>query len=242
LSAALQDPALASRLAALDWNRLAEELLERGFATTSPVLDAAACAALRSVWDDGGAWRKHVSMARHGYGRGEYRYFGYPLPATVQMLREGLYPPLARVAGEWARRLREARTFPGTLEEFLAACHGAGQCRPTPLLLRYGSGDYNCLHQDLYGAIHFPFQAALLLSEPDVDFSGGEIVLVEQRPRAQSRATVVPLHRGELLLFAVDARPRAGPRGWHRVRLRHGVSELGSGERFTLGIIFHDAG
>jgi hypothetical protein len=180
-------------------------------------------------------------MARHGYGQGEYKYFAYELPALVQTLRKTLYPPLAAIANDWHRRLGRESGFPDTLDRYLARCHAAGQVRPTPLILKYGPGDYNCLHQDLYGELAFPLQVAFLLSRPGEDFMGGEFVLTEQRPRMQSRAEVVSLRQGEGVIFAVNQRPMQGGRGAYRVAMRHGVSRLRSGERFTLGVIFHDA-
>ena len=225
----------------LDWERIAADLDAQGWALTGPALAPADCAALAGLYGDDARFRSTVVMARHGYGRGEYRYFAYPLPASVQALREALYPPLAEVANRWAERLGEARRFPATLEEMLARCHAAGQRRPTPLLLTYGEGDYNCLHQDLYGEHVFPLQAAFLLDAPGRDFTGGEFVLVEQRPRQQSRAQVVPLGQGEGVIFAVRERPAQGTRGVHRRVLRHGVSTVTGGRRRTLGVIFHDA-
>jgi hypothetical protein len=180
-------------------------------------------------------------MARHGFGRGEYRYFRYPLPPLLAGMRSALYPPLARIANRWAGRLDQATRYPASHAEFLDQCHAAGQTRPTPLLLQYVTGDFNCLHQDLYGALAFPLQVAVLLSKPGQDFSGGEFVLTEQRPRMQSRAEVVPLDRGDAVIFAVHTRPVRGSRGDYRVNLRHGVSRLRGGMRHTLGIIFHDA-
>ena len=180
-------------------------------------------------------------MARHGFGRGEYKYFAYPLPPLVARLRHGLYPPLAGIANRWQERMRLGTRFPESPDEYLARCHAAGQTRPTPLLLRYGAGDYNCLHQDLYGEQVFPLQVAVLLSAPGVDFTGGEFVLTEQRPRMQSRVMVVPLARGDGVVFAVNQRPARGTRGDYRVTLRHGVSKLHTGRRHTLGLIFHDA-
>lgn len=186
-------------------------------------------------------YRSKVVMARHGFGLGEYKYFAYPLPATHQLLREALYPPLAQVANQWQRAMGIERDFPSTLELMLQRCHAADQKRPTPLILKYQAGDYNCLHQDLYGEHVFPLQAAFLLSKPHHDFTGGEFVLVEQRPRMQSKPQVVPLQQGEAVIFAVHQRPKQGTRGTYRVNLRHGVSEITSGHRFTTGIIFHDA-
>ncbi len=224
-----------------DWERIAADLDAQGWALTGPLLSPAECAALAGLYDDEARFRKQVIMARHGYGRGAYKYFAYPLPQPVQALREGLYPPLAEVANRWAERLGEARRFPPTLAQMLDRCHAAGQVRPTPLLLTYGEGDYNCLHQDLYGEHVFPLQAAFLLDAPGRDFTGGEFVLVEQRPRQQSRPQVVPLTQGQGVIFAVRERPAEGSRGVHRRILRHGVSTVLSGRRRTMGIIFHDA-
>jgi hypothetical protein len=225
----------------LDWGRIAADLDAQGWALTGPVLGEAECAELAGLYDRPDGFRSRVVMARHGYGRGEYRYFAYPLPGPVQALREGLYGRLAPVANLWAERMSLEPRFPATLEEMLGRCRRAGQLRPTPLMLTYGPGDYNCLHQDLYGEQVFPLQAAFLLDEPGRDFEGGELVLVEQRPRQQSRAHVVPLTRGQGVIFAVRERPAESARGWSRRALRHGVSVLRSGRRRTLGLIFHDA-
>ena len=225
----------------LDWTRIAAELDARGWALSGPLLSAETCAELAALYDQTELFRSRVVMARHGYGRGEYQYFAYPLPDPVQALRQSLYPPLAEVANRWAQRLGEDRRFPTALDEMLARCHAGGQARPTPLMLTYGPGDYNCLHQDLYGEHVFPLQAAILLDEPGRDFEGGEFVLVEQRPRQQSAPQVVPLGQGEAVIFAVRERPADGTRGVHRRLLRHGVSEIRSGRRRTLGVIFHDA-
>ena len=225
----------------LDWQRIASELDEHGCATTGPLLTAKACAQLIESYDDDTHFRSRIVMARHGFGQGEYKYFAAPLPQTVANLRTRFYPPLAEIANRWNASLGIAARFPETLDAYLARCHKAGQTRPTPLLLRYGPGDYNCLHQDLYGEHVFPLQLAILLSEPGSDFTGGEFVLTEQRPRHQSRVEVVPLRRGEGVLFPVHHRPVAGTRGTYRVTMRHGVSRLRSGHRMTLGIIFHDA-
>jgi uncharacterized protein len=234
-------PALAERIAGLAWDRIDSELNERGWALTGPILGGSECAALIAAYDHDAAFRSRVIMAHHGFGQGEYKYFAYPLPATVATLRASLYPPLAAAANRWAAALGGAEGFPEDHARYLARCHATGQRRPTPLLLRYGAGDYNCLHQDLYGDLVFPLQATVLLSSPGEDFTGGEFVLTEQRPRMQSRAEVVPLARGEAVIFAVSQRPVRGSRGAYRVTMRHGVSRLRSGRRFTLGIIFHDA-
>lgn len=219
----------------------AETLATRGSAVISSLLGPEQCRALASLWSEPAHFRSHVVMQRHGYGRGEYQYFTYPLPEPVERLRQALYPPLAEVANRWNAQLGRDRRFPTTLEGWLGECHGGGQRRPTPLLLRYGPGDYNCLHRDLYGDLVFPLQVAILLSDPTRDFTGGEFMLVEQRPRMQSRGEVVPLAQGDAVVFATNERPVAGTRGFHRTAMRHGVSSLRSGERFTLGIIFHDA-
>ncbi|HKP24539.1 MAG TPA: 2OG-Fe(II) oxygenase [Dongiaceae bacterium] len=229
------------QIAALDWQRIASELDEHGCALTGPLLSAEDCAQLIDCYDDDARFRSKIVMARHGFGQGEYKYFAAPLPQTIAKLRMRFYPPLAEIANRWNTSLGAATRFPDTLDAFLARCHKAGQTRPTPLLLKYGPGDYNCLHQDLYGEHVFPLQLAVLLSEPKRDFTGGEFVLTEQRPRRQSRVEVVPLGRGEGVIFPVHHRPVAGTRGTYRVTMRHGVSRLRSGHRMTLGIIFHDA-
>jgi hypothetical protein len=225
----------------LDWTRIAAELDAHGCATTGPLLDAAACAGLAALYDTDAGFRSRIVMARHGFGRGEYKYFAAPLPDRVMALRAGFWPHLARIANRWNEAMGLAPRFPADHAAFLARCHAAGQTRPTPLLLRYGPGDYNCLHQDLYGEHVFPLQVAILLSDPRRDFTGGEFVLTEQRPRMQSRAEVVPLRQGEGVIFAVHHRPVQGTRGTYRVMLRHGVSRIRSGRRHTLGVIFHDA-
>lgn len=225
----------------LDWARITADLDAQGWALTGPVLNAEDCGDLAALYGREDGFRSRVVMARHGYGQGEYRYFSYPLPDQVQALRQGLYPRLASVANLWAERLAIPTRFPQTLDEMLARCHAAGQRRPTPLMLTYRPGDYNCLHQDLYGKHVFLLQAAFLLDTPGEDFDGGEFVIVEQRPRQQSRAHVVPLTRGQGVIFAVRDRPADGVRGVHRRVLRHGVSELRSGKRRALGVIFHDA-
>jgi hypothetical protein len=232
--------AIEQRVAALPWDRLGALLSAQGYATI-PLLDPGECAGLRALYGDDAAFRKTIVMERHAYGRGEYRYWGYPLPPLVGGLRRALYRGLRPVANEWRRRLGEDSLYPTELDSYLDTCHAAGQLKPTPLILRYVADGFNCLHQDLYGEHVFPIQATVLLSAPDSDFAGGEFVLVEQRPRAQSRAEVVPLAQGEMVLFAVNHRPAHGTRGDHRVALRHGVSRVRSGERYTLGVILHDA-
>ena len=225
----------------LDWQRIAKELDKHGCATTGPLLPPETCAPLIDSYDDDKRFRSKIVMARHGFGQGEYKYFATPVPQTIATLRARFYPPLAEIANRWNTSLGVATRFPDTLEAFLARCHKAGQTRPTPLLLKYGPGDYNCLHQDLYGEHVFPLQLAILLSDPKRDFTGGEFVLTEQRPRRQSRVEVVPLGLGEGVIFPVHHRPVAGTRGTYRVIMRHGVSRLRAGHRMTLGIIFHDA-
>jgi hypothetical protein len=232
---------IGARIAALDWARIAVELDTNGYATTGTLLHGDECAALAAAYDDAAAFRSKVIMARHGFGRGEYQYFTYPLPEPVQTLRTALYPNLAGIANRWNEALKRDTAYPDDLKRYLAACHRAGQKRPTPLLLKYEAGDYNCLHRDLYGDEVFPLQATFLLNDPAHDFTGGEFVLTEQRPRMQSRAAVVKLEQGKGVIFAVYERPVAGKRGTYRVAMRHGVSRLHSGRRFTLGVIFHDA-
>jgi uncharacterized protein len=224
----------------IDWTAIAAQLDQTGSATLPALLTPAACDEVAAMYD-AAAFRSTVIMGRHGFGRGEYRYFAYPLPSPVQALRAALYPHLVPIANGWYERLEIETRFPLDHAEFLDRCHAAGQARPTPLLLRYGAGDYNCLHQDLYGEHVFPLQVAILLSEPGVEFSGGEFVLTEQRPRMQSRVSVVPLAKGDAVIFAVNDRPVLGTRGEYRVKMRHGVSALRDGRRHTLGVIFHDA-
>jgi hypothetical protein len=233
--------AIAARVAALDWAGIAADLDAWGAAVTGPLLSPGECRELVALYADDDRFRSTVVMARHGYGRGEYRYFGYPLPDPVAALRTAFHAPLAAIANRWAARLGEDRRYPADPAEWLAACHAAGQTRPTPLLLRYGPGDYNRLHQDLYGEHVFPLQAAILLSDPAADFTGGEFLLTEQRQRMQSRAEVLGLRQGEAAIFPVSGRPVEGGRGVQRAAMRHGVSRLRSGERYTLGIILHDA-
>ncbi|MDB4976701.1 MAG: oxygenase, catalysing oxidative methylation of damaged family protein [Myxococcaceae bacterium] len=226
----------------VDWNKAETELEASGFSVLPSLLSPTECAALVALYDgEPTRFRKQIVMARHGYGRGEYKYFAYPLPAWLASLRAALYAPLVPIANRWYEAMSLPARFPVRHAEFLERCHQAGQQRPTPLLLRYGPGDYNCLHQDLYGEHVFPLQIAVLLSAREEDFSGGELVLTEQRPRMQSRASVVTLERGDAIVFAVHQRPVRGARGSYRVNMRHGVSTLRTGHRHTLGIIFHDA-
>jgi hypothetical protein len=224
----------------LDDAAIAADLDATGASLVPGLVSASGCDAIVAMYDEP-IFRSTVVMARHNFGRGEYRYFAYPLPPAIQALRESLYPRLAPIANRWHERLSIDTRFPPDHASFLERCHAAGQTRPTPLLLRYGPGDYNCLHQDLYGEHVFPLQVAILLSQPTADFTGGELVLTEQRPRMQSRVSVVPLAKGDAIIFAVNLRPVAGVRGDYRVAMRHGVSALRSGHRHTLGIIFHDA-
>ncbi len=233
--------ALAGVVAALDFERIEGDLAAQGWALTSPLLSAAQCGSLVGAYDEPALFRSRIVMARHGFGRGEYQYFTYPLPPLVAALRTAFYPPLAAIANRWSMMLGEPVRYPKTHARYLAECRRGGQVSATPLLLRYRVGDYNCLHQDLYGALHFPLQIAFLLDRPGVDFTGGEFLLTEQRPRMQSRGEVVPLGQGEGVIFAVNRRPVMGSRGPYRVVMRHGVSRLRSGHRHTLGIIFHDA-
>jgi len=225
----------------LEWAAIGRELDAYGCAVLPRILLPAECVAIADTYDDDRLFRSSVVMARHGFGRGEYRYFAYPLPPLIAELRTVLYPPLAVVANRWQDALGRDARYPATHAEYIDRCHRAGQPRPTPLLLRYGAGDYNCLHQDLYGEHVFPLQVACLLSEPGRDFTGGEFVLTEQRPRMQSRVEVVPLRQGQAVVFAVSSRPAQGARGVYRVTMRHGVSRVRTGQRHTLGIIFHDA-
>lgn len=230
-----------ARLAPYDWTRHAEELGNTGHTILPKLLAPAECRAMAELYAEDEPFRSRVVMARHGFGRGEYRYFSYPLPDLLGGLRTALYPQLVGIANDWNRRMNLDPHYPPSHADFLKRCHDAGQTRPTPLLLQYGPGDYNCLHQDLYGALVFPIQVAILLSAPGADFTGGEFILTEQRPRMQSRAEVVPLTQGDAVAFAVNSRPQQGSRGTYRVTLRHGVSNVRSGQRHTLGIIFHDA-
>jgi hypothetical protein len=232
---------LAARVRGLDFAAASRALDAHGFAVLPRLLDGAECRELAALYDDRRRFRSRVVMARHKFGSGEYQYFANPLPPLVAGLRSLLYPPLARIANRWSESLRSEVRFPERLADYLARCHAAGQTRPTPLLLRYGEGDYNCLHQDLYGDEVFPLQLTILLSQPGHEFTGGEFLLTEQRPRMQSRAEVVPLAQGDAVVFPVRERPVQGSRGCYRVQMRHGVSRLRSGHRTTLGVIFHDA-
>lgn len=232
---------ITAAVAELDWVALEHDLDVQGWSITPPLLDPASCRELAAAYDLDHGFRRRVVMARHGFGQGEYRYFAYPLPPLVGKLREALYTPLASVANRWAAALGSDIVYPARHAGFIDRCHLGGQTRPTPLLLRYGPGDHNRLHQDLYGPLAFPLQAVFLLSDPETDFTGGELVLTEQRPRQQTRVHVVPLVQGAAAIFAVSARPVMGARGAYRAQLRHGVSTVRSGHRQTLGIIFHDA-
>jgi uncharacterized protein len=233
--------AIAARVNAIDWTQAGLDLDAQGCAVLQGLLSPQECRALAALYADDKHFRSRVVMGRHGFGRGEYKYFAYPLPELIAELRPALYARLHDVANRWNEAMGIDIRYPEQHAAFLERCHAAGQTRPTPLLLQYGAGDYNCLHQDLYGEHVFPLQVAILLSEPGRDFSGGEFVLTEQRPRMQSRPEVVPLRQGDAVAFAVHVRPVQGTRGFYRVNLRHGVSRIRSGHRHTIGIIFHDA-
>jgi uncharacterized protein len=232
---------IKARVATLDWTAIASALERYGCATTGALLSAEQCATLTQSYGADAPFRSRIVMSRHGFGRGEYKYFAYPLPEFVAALRTALYPPLAQIANRWNAAMGVDVKYPPEHTAYLQRCHKAGQVKPTPLLLQYGEGDYNCLHQDIYGENIFPLQVAFLLSRPGDDFTGGEFVLTEQRPRMQSRAEVVPLQQGEGVIFPVHHRPVQGTRGTYRVNMRHGVGRLRSGHRHTLGVIFHDA-
>lgn len=235
------DISAEARVTAYDWHSLAKELDSYGCAVLPGLLSPDECRAIAALYSDKNHFRSHIIMARHGFGKGEYRYFNYPLPDLIGELRTALYPHLSDVANQWNQRMGIIQRFPDDHGSFLQQCRDAGQTRPTPLLLQYVPGDFNCLHQDLYGDLAFPIQVAILLSQPFRDFTGGEFVLTEQRPRMQSRAEVVPLLQGDAVAFAVHNRPVQGTKGNYRVNLRHGVSRVRSGKRHTVGIIFHDA-
>lgn len=237
----MKDQAIEQRISDLDWPGIEASLDASGVAATGPLLTPAECDGLARTYDNDEAFRSRIVMAQHGFGQGEYKYFAYPLPGTIAALRAAVYPRLAPLANRWHEAMGIDVRFPDGLDEFLERCHAAGQERPTPLLLRYREGDFNCLHQDLYGDHVFPLQLAILLSEPGKDFEGGQFVVTEQRPRMQSRAEVVDLRKGHGVIFAVRHRPKQGTRGTYRVTLRHGVSTVRKGERYTAGVIFHDA-
>lgn len=243
-AARIQTPAISkveSRINSLDWQRITAGLHEQGWARTGEVLTEDECRELRKLYVNGELFRSRVVMARHRFGLGEYKYFAYPLPDVVAGLRESLYARLAVVANEWSLKLGGKPEYPGTHREFIALCHARGQTRPTPLMLRYESGGYNCLHQDLYGAVYFPLQTVFMLDRPERDFEGGEFVLVEQRPRAQSSAQVIAPRQGEGVIFTTRWRPVQGARGHYRVNIKHGVSTVTRGIRHTLGVVYHDA-
>ena len=235
------DKTISGRLSRLDWSAVRESLWEFGYARTPTVLTARECKALIDLYSSAPAFRSHIIMSRYRFGRGDYKYFHYPLPPLVQELREHSYPYLAAIANEWNQALGSPSAFPERHSDFLAACRNQGQTRATPLLLHYETGDFNCLHQDLYGAVAFPLQITCFLSQPGVDYEGGEFVLVEQQPRAQSKAEVVAPAQGEMVIFATRYRPAKGARGYYRTSLRHGVSRVKRGVRFTLGVIYHEA-
>ena len=241
LARSVVPPDVITRVTAIDWTQMAAELDAQGATVVEGLLTPPECRALAALYPHDEAFRSRVVMARHGFGSGEYKYFAYPLPTLIAELRAQLYPRLVPIANRWSAELGLAIDYPDDHAGFLERCHAAGQARPTPLLLAYGEGDYNCLHQDLYGAHVFPLQVAILLSEPGRDFTGGEFVMTEQRPRMQSRPMVLPLGQGDAAVFAVHHRPVHGTRGIYRVNLRHGVSRVRSGCRHTAGIIFHDA-
>jgi hypothetical protein len=232
---------IQDRLAQLDWKAIEASLWQRGYVKTDPLLTADECDALVALYGKDQLFRSRIDMKRFRFGEGEYKYFTYPLPPLVQSLRETIYPRLAVIANAWTKAFGQPDMFPLSHDTLLAFCRRKGQTKPTPLLLRYGAGDYNCLHQDLYGTVAFPLQLTVFLSQPGRDFSGGEFLLVEQRPRAQSRGEVLAPEQGEMVIFATRHRPVQGSRGYYRVNMRHGVSTVRSGSRFTLGVIFHDA-
>jgi len=234
-------PVLEERLERVAWESVEDQLDKLGYATSGPLLSAEECRGVTQMYGEAARFRSRIVMRRHAFGEGEYQYFAHPLPELVAGLRRLTYPHLVAIANRWQGALGLSQRYPEDLDAYLEACHAAGQTRPTPLLLKYGPGDYNRLHQDLYGALNFPLQMAILLSAPGRDFEGGEFVLAEQRPRTQLRAEVVPLGQGEAVIFAVNFRPASGSRGFYRLSMRHGVSRIRAGARYTLGIIFHDA-
>ncbi len=235
------EPMQGQNIPAYDWQKIGAELDQFGATILENIISPQDCHEIAAGYHTLAAFRTVISMRKHGFGRGEYKYYANPIPALILNLRQKLYPQLAPIANRWSERLGSDVRFPPTHDAFLERCHAAGQTRPTPLILQYVEGDYNCLHQDIYGDIAFPLQVAILLSEPEKDFTGGEFVLTEQRPRMQSRAEVVPLRQGDGVVFAVNDRPMQGTRGDYRVKMRHGVSRIRSGKRHTLGIIFHDS-
>lgn len=236
------DPSVARRVDGLEWRTLAQSLTERGFVVTAPILSSAECASLIALYGDASRFRSHIIMERYRFGVGDYKYFAHPLPELVAGLRTAVYPHLAEVANDWAEMLGEkGRAYPMDHEAFLKICHKAAQTKPTPLMLHYEAGGYNCLHQDLYGEVSFPIQMVFLLGQHGRDWEGGELILVEQQPRAQSKAEVVQANQGQAIIFTTRYRPVKGARGYYRANLRHGVSRVHSGTRFTLGVIFHDA-
>lgn len=241
LSMTASPPTISERINLLDWSRVERDLDDQGSAVLDAILSPDECQSLAAQYSNDAVFRSRVVMSRHGFGRGEYKYFSYPLPDLIATLRTTLYPKLVPIANRWNAEMRSDIRYPENHVDFLERCHQAGQSKPTPLLLQYGPGDYNCLHQNLYGEHVFPLQVAFLLSEPGEDFQGGEFVMTEQRPRMQSRPVVVPLRQGDGVVFAVHNRPVQGTRGMYRVNLRHGVSRVRSGHRHTLGVIFHDA-
>ncbi|MGH7933538.1 MAG: 2OG-Fe(II) oxygenase [Candidatus Binataceae bacterium] len=232
---------ITQRIDRLDWERIRESIDERGYATTPALLTPHECAELAALYEERERFRSRIDMTRFRFGVGEYKYFAHPLPAVVAAMRMAVYPPLAPLASQWVRAMRMGPDFPPDLESFLEICHRSGQTRPTPLILRYDAGGYNCMHQDIYGEVVFPIQLTCVLSRREFDFSGGEFMLLEQRPRAQSRCEAITLDQGEAILFATRYRPVKGARGYYRANLRHGVSSIHSGRRFSLGVIFHDA-
>ncbi len=232
---------IESRLSEIDWNSIKASLNEVGFATVPHILSPQQCQTLIENYDDTQAYRKTVVMERYRFGMGEYKYFNYPLPEITQKLRNGIYPHLAPIANEWMRLLKIDTTYPSTLADLHTLCHASGQFKPTPLILKYGPGGYNTLHQDLYGTVYFPIQAVFFLDEPRLDYTGGEFVMTQQTPRAQSKAIVLSPKKGDMLLFTTSFRPVKGTKGYYRVNMKHGVSEVREGQRHTLGIIFHDA-
>ncbi len=232
---------LTTRIAAIDWNKVASEMNEKGYAIVRKVLSKQQCQELIDLYEKSDGYRKTVAMERYRFGLGEYKYFDYPLPKIIQTLRKEIYPKLAPIANSWMQVLKMERRFPESYGELQAQCHANHQMKPTPLILKYGKGGFNTLHQDLYGDVFFPLQSVFFLNEPDIDFTGGEFVMTQQTPRAQSRAIVLKPKKGEMLIFTTNFRPVRGKRGYYRVNMKHGVSELHSGERHTMGVIFHDA-